>query len=81
LVFSLNTFFTFFKKNPELDMNLSITNHTAKSLSWSGPKRKLAKLCNYPEVKKDGCYVSDIRYSDIWHTCSSPAYCPEQVVG
>jgi hypothetical protein len=62
-------------------MNLSITNYAAKRLSWSGSKRNLANWCNYPEVKMDGYYVSDIRYSGIWHTCSSLAYYPEQVVG
>jgi len=62
-------------------MDLSITNHAAKSLSWSGPNRNLANWCNYPEVKIDGYYVSDIRYCDIWHTCHSLAYCPEQMVG
>jgi len=58
-------------------MDLSITNHVAKSLSWSGSKAYLANLPNYPEVKRDGYHVSDIRFGDIWHTCSSLAYNPE----
>jgi len=61
-------------------MDLSITNHAAKSLSWSDSKRRMANLSNYLEVKRDGYHVSDIRYSDIWHTCRSPAHGPEQVV-
>ena len=62
-------------------MDLSITNHAAKSLSWSGSKRHLANnLSKCPEVKRDGYHVSDIRYCDIWHTCRSPSHDPEQVV-
>jgi len=80
LVFSLNTFFAICLKNHKNDMDPSIANHAAKSLSWSGFIGLMASLLNYLEVKRDGYYVSDYCYSGTWNTCRSPAHNPEQVV-
>ena len=51
----------------------------AKSLSWSAPKPNRVKY-QFPEVRKDGYDVSDIRHYSIWCACRRPTYAPEQVV-
>jgi len=55
---------------------LAAQNLAAKSLSWSEPKPNWDNN-QFPEVRKDGYDVSDIRHYSTWCTCRRPTHDPE----
>jgi hypothetical protein len=86
----LFTIFTIFYFSPKVRLSpksmlhwaedpLAAQHLAAKSLSWSVPK-PIWDNNQFPEVRKDGYDVSDIRHYSIWCTCRRPTYAPEQVV-
>jgi len=86
LLFTIFTFLPFYLLNSSLQTPKSmlhwaedppaVQNPAAKSLSWSAPKLEWDNN-QFPEVRKDGYDVSDIRHYSIWCACRRPTYAPE----